>query len=106
MIRREPPRAAPDLNLANVIARFRDELDAAATAAAENSREPLFRISNVELEVNVILRESATATGGLKLEAVTAEQSEQYGSERVQKIKLQLEPLPAREIDIPPTNGG
>ncbi|HSY47373.1 MAG TPA: trypco2 family protein [Thermoanaerobaculia bacterium] len=100
--RRATAATKPHLELAALVQEFHKELDRATIPEAQ--QKLLFRVKTVEIEVNVVVTESATTKGSFVIEPVTAEQSLTNSSERVHKIKLQLEPLPPVEVEEPATN--
>jgi hypothetical protein len=103
---RSMPADKPDvsLNVSQLISRVREELGAHARLLAEKQEKPVFQLKTFDLEVQFVVKRSTKATGGLELEAVTAETSAEDTRERSHKVVLRYEPFPPTKFVVGPTD--
>lgn len=81
---------APDLDLATLIAAIRTDLERAEAARRQASVPPLFRMSEMELELNFVVTRTTTGKGGIDFKVLSLGGEREVAREQVQKISLKF----------------
>lgn len=96
-----------ELTIADIVRTLRTSILDLHKERQESGQMPLWRISDCEIELHVVARESRNIDGKIAAAIFATSAGKVYSSEQVHKIKLRLTPLlapaPSEEdsIDVP-----
>ena len=82
-----------EIALADIIRMLRDDILRLYEERKESGLPPLWKISDCEIELNIVSRESKNVDGKATAAIFATSASKSYSSEQVQKIKLKLTPI-------------
>jgi NTP-dependent ternary system trypsin peptidase co-occuring protein len=89
-----------DVSLSELIRYVRTQLHEAAEARRLQKEPSLFRVSEVTLELNVVLKTSTGKHGALDLKIVSAGGEKKYEQQQVHKVTLKLRAKEPGEPDV------
>ena len=78
------------LNLTSLISKIRSELEEAEAYRLAGDQSPLFRLSELELELNFIVTESESEKKGVNVQIVEGTGEKISKNEQIQKIRLKF----------------
>ena len=84
-----------EIGISNLVERVRTELRQAEEKRLNDNDPSLFKLENVDLEINFVIKHSGTANAGITLEPVTVGGQTEVSAEKVQKVTLHLKTNPA-----------
>ncbi|MCB1809367.1 MAG: hypothetical protein KDJ99_30680 [Candidatus Competibacteraceae bacterium] len=86
------------IELAKMITDLRKELTQAQKT--RKKEEILFRVQEIELEVQMVSTQEASGMGGVKFWVINADAAGKVASEAIQKLRLKLKPVDDEGGDI------
>ena len=82
-----------ELGLSDLLREVRRELLKAASEHLDDRDSPLFRVNNVTLTANVMIREVDSGSGGVDLKLVAVKMSDHLEMQKVHSIVVELSAL-------------
>lgn len=96
--------SSSDIGLSKLVTELRSELENMEQERASKQQSALFRIKNVDLELNFVVKVDQTNKNELKFEAVTVGLDQSASLERSDKITLHLEIDSPEWMDVVPAH--
>lgn len=85
------------IGIKDLIREVHEQLALSEQEREEDGLPPLFEIDRLDLEVNFVVKEDASARGGIDLKVFSLGTELTGGSERVHKITLHLKAVPPED---------
>jgi hypothetical protein len=100
----QPPSggdAPAHLGIDALVTKVRSELESLEITRQSSSTQPLFEMKDFDLEISFVVKQSATAKGGLETEVVTVGGETEHSKEASQKVTLHMGVIPSQQVIVP-----
>jgi Trypsin-co-occurring domain 2 len=103
---RRRPLAAPEkvagLGLRELIKDIKSDLAKSEEERLEAGENPVFKVEDVDLEINFVINKQYAESGGIEYKFVTLGNQSQISSEKVQKITLHMKAIQPEDRPVRP----